>query len=81
MDDPVLGAARKVARFTVDDEDTGPTENPAGADRDVSSTLSAGGEYWLGWSTLFPRRFRGLRAADGSPSSRSTGRPHATADR
>ena len=59
VDDPVLGPTRKVARFVVRDRDTGPTENPR-AQIETSSTLSAGGEYWLGWSTLFPRSFRTL---------------------
>ncbi len=50
------GLPRRAARFSVRDSDIGPTSNPRAL---VSSTtpLRAGQEIWIGWSTLFPRRF------------------------
>jgi len=50
------GLPRQTARFSVRDRDTGPTPNPRAM---ASSTvaLRAGQEVWIGWSTLFPRRF------------------------
>ncbi|MDP9400571.1 MAG: heparin lyase I family protein [Actinomycetota bacterium] len=56
VDDPILGSARKVARFTVRDGDTGPTANPR-AQIEGPKDLVQGGEYWVGWSTLLPRSF------------------------
>jgi len=50
------GLPRRAARFAVRDSDVGPTSNPRAL---VSSReqLHAGREVWIGWSTLFPRRF------------------------
>jgi hypothetical protein len=56
VDDPILGSSRKVAKFTVYDGDTGPTDDPR-AQLESPSTLVSGGEYWTGWSTLFPKDF------------------------
>lgn len=53
VDDPVLGDARKVMRFTVQDGDIGPTENPR-AQVETPKMLRGGDEFWVGWSTLFP---------------------------
>lgn len=59
VDDPVLGSARKVAKFRVFDGDTGPTPNPR-AQLEGPANLVRGGEYWMGWSTYFPRNFPAL---------------------
>jgi hypothetical protein len=56
MDDPILGAGRKVARFSVYNSDTGPTENPR-AQIESPSKIVNGGEYYVGWSTMFPTDF------------------------
>jgi hypothetical protein len=53
VNDPILGTARKVARLTVYDTDTGPTENPR-AQMEGPYILEEGREFWVGWSTLFP---------------------------
>jgi hypothetical protein len=53
VDDPVLGARRQVMRFTVHDDDTGPTENPR-AQVETPRMFRDGDEVWVGWSTLFP---------------------------
>jgi hypothetical protein len=56
VDDPILGSARKVAKLTVYDGDTGPTENPR-AQLEGPAMMNKGGEYWVGWSTLLPSDF------------------------
>jgi len=56
VDDPVLGATRKVAKFTVYDGDVGLTDNPR-AQIESPSVLRNGGEYWVGWSTMLPNDF------------------------
>ena len=53
VDDPVLGAERKVMRFTVTDDDVGPTEDPR-AQVETPALFRDGDEVWVGWSTLFP---------------------------
>jgi hypothetical protein len=53
VNDPVLGARRKVGKFTVYDSDLGPTENPR-AQVETRADLTLGTEFWAGWSTLFP---------------------------
>ncbi len=53
VDDPVLGDVRKVMRFTVQDGDIGPTQNPR-AQVETPKMLRGGDEFWVGWSTLFP---------------------------
>jgi hypothetical protein len=56
VDDPILGARRKVVKFTVFDDDTGPTEHPR-AQLQGPPILREGEEFWAGWSTLLPRSF------------------------
>jgi hypothetical protein len=56
VDDPILGSKRKVAKFTVHDNDMGPGENPR-AQIEGPANLVPGGEYWAGWSTLLPADF------------------------
>lgn len=51
--DPVLGARRQVMRFTVEDDDIGPTRDPR-AQVETPAVLEGGDEVWIGWSTLFP---------------------------
>lgn len=53
VDDPVLGDARQVMRFTVQDGDVGPTPNPR-AQVETPKVVREGDEVWVGWSTLFP---------------------------
>jgi Polysaccharide lyase len=50
------GLARAAARFAVPDRDRGPTADPR-AQMVAKLPLHAGDEIWVGWSTLFPRRF------------------------
>jgi hypothetical protein len=71
VDDPYgvrtpSGSVRKVARFTVHDDDIGPTPNPR-AGMSSPPFLAEGQEWWFGWSTAFPSTdftggvgFRGL---------------------
>jgi hypothetical protein len=56
VDDPVLGAARKVLKLTVPDTAIGPTENPRGQ-LQSPSVLPADADFWFGWATLFPADF------------------------
>lgn len=53
VDDPVLGPDRVVARLSVLDTDTGPTENPR-AQLEPRSTLREGTEAWFGWALYLP---------------------------
>ena len=53
VDDPVLGASRKVMKFTVYDSDTGPTDNPR-AQVETAKSWGEGADIYVGWSTLFP---------------------------
>ena len=52
VDDPVLGRTRKVAKMTVLDSDTGPTENPR-AQLETSRFWDEGEEYYVGFSAMF----------------------------
>lgn len=56
VDDPILGAGRKVMRFDVQDADTGPTANPR-AQVCSPRILRDGDDVWFGWCTLFPEWF------------------------
>jgi hypothetical protein len=54
VDDPLLGAARKVMKMTVRDEQTGGiTENPR-SQVETRREYTAGQELWVGWSTMLP---------------------------
>jgi hypothetical protein len=64
VDDPVLGSARKVAKFTVYDADVGPTSNPR-AQLEAPANMSEGNEYWVGWSSLLPSDFPAVLAPFG----------------
>lgn len=61
MDDPILGASRKVVRMVVPDDAGWPTENPRGQ---LQSTyaLVEGTDFWLGFGVLLP-------AGTGHPTS------------
>ena len=56
VDDPVLGSARKVAKLTVYDGDTGPTSNPR-AQMEVSHFWDEGEEFYVGVAYYFPQDF------------------------
>lgn len=57
VNDPVLGASRKVAQLHVFNTDTGPTINPR-AQMEAPYFLNInGGEYWIGFCVLFPTGF------------------------
>jgi hypothetical protein len=56
VDDPVLGSARKVAKLTVYDTDTGPTSNPR-AQMETSRFWDEGEEFYVGVAYYFPRDF------------------------
>jgi hypothetical protein len=53
VDDPVLGSARKVAKVTVYDFDTGPTSNPR-VQMETARFWDEGEEYYVGASYYFP---------------------------
>jgi Polysaccharide lyase len=52
IDDPVLGAQRKVIRMTIQDGDTGPTENPRGQ-LETPKFWDTNEEYYVGFSAMF----------------------------
>ncbi len=52
VDDPVLGGARKVAKMTVYDSDTGPTKDPR-AQLETPRFWDEGEEYYVGLSVMF----------------------------
>ena len=54
VDDPVLGRARKVMRFTVYDSDTGPTADPR-AQVETARRWGEGADIYVGFSLLLPR--------------------------
>lgn len=64
VDDPVLGNTRKVMRFTVHDDDIGPTANPR-AQVETPTLFREGDEAWIGWSTLFPSDWPRRLPSDG----------------
>lgn len=53
VDDPELGAARKVMRMQVFDTDTGPTSNPR-AQVQTPSVLRSGDDLWVGFGLYLP---------------------------
>ncbi|CAA9465178.1 MAG: hypothetical protein AVDCRST_MAG38-771 [uncultured Solirubrobacteraceae bacterium] len=55
VSDPA-GLGRKVAKFTVYDSDTGPTENPR-AQLELPRFIDAGEEIWQGLSIYYPANF------------------------
>lgn len=53
VNDPVLGATRKVMKMTVFDTDTGPTSNPR-AQVEPPANLVNGSEFWFGFGLYLP---------------------------
>jgi hypothetical protein len=56
VNDPVLGASRKVLRFRVSRTDTGPTRNPR-AQVETAYDFRHGQDRYFGFSLYFPRSF------------------------
>jgi hypothetical protein len=56
VNDPVLGALRRVLKFTVYQSDTGPTENPR-AQLETAYNFNAGQDRYFGTSYYFPAGF------------------------
>ncbi|CAA9465176.1 MAG: hypothetical protein AVDCRST_MAG38-770 [uncultured Solirubrobacteraceae bacterium] len=56
VDDPVLGSDRKVLKFEVYNEDTGPTENPR-AQLETPRDFEEGDDRFAGFSYYFPEEF------------------------
>lgn len=56
VNDPILGASRKVMNFTVFNTDDQLTGNPR-AQVETEHMFNAGDEIWVGWCTLFPSSF------------------------
>lgn len=56
VDDPVLGASRKVARFQTLNTDILPTANPR-TQVESPYNIAEGNEAWLGFALLFPAGF------------------------